>query len=503
MRSKEDLFQLINAMTKSEKRYFSIDAQKSSKKGNKYFDLFKAINAMEEYDENKLKKKFPKNLATDKAYLYDAILRSMRDYNSAKSVSAQIKELIIDAKYLKERGLYRQSEQRLKDAKELAIQIDDRLALLEINREERDISFIIKKDFDQKIKELVKEKDISLQAIADFFKFSDVNSELSISLKKNFYPGYTEFDREIFSDDIPVDQFDHTPRTKRKYLTALAVYYRVKGDLKKSLEFFKKVVDFWVDFPIIKEENYFWFIADVSNLLSLYSFVGNLDHFPRLLELLEKQKISNEHLQGYAFQKISIYKTMYLLNTGAEHDINQISSDIDAGLSKYKINNASKLAVMLNTTMLVFVNEQYEGCYEWCNRIIKNSKNLNREDVLDVIYLIRLLSASEILDIEDFEKELRNTDRYFQSKEQPTKVEGIKKTIDLFKEAIFAPLLEQKNKYKEIVHFLNDKQSDQTNYLPSGIDELIVKWIQAKLDKRPLLKIISEFKDKNLQQIAS
>ncbi|MBK9492250.1 MAG: hypothetical protein IPO07_28270 [Haliscomenobacter sp.] len=49
---------------------------------------------MEEYDEAKLRDRFGKNLPSDKSYLYDAILRSMRDYRSANSRSARIKEMI-------------------------------------------------------------------------------------------------------------------------------------------------------------------------------------------------------------------------------------------------------------------------------------------------------------------------------------------------------------------------------------------------------------------------
>ena len=95
MRGKDDLFHLIKAMSKSEKRYFTLDAKKSGKEGAKYLSLFQMINGMDEYNEAKLKTKIKKNLSSDKGYLYEAILRSMRDYRSAKSRAAQIKERII------------------------------------------------------------------------------------------------------------------------------------------------------------------------------------------------------------------------------------------------------------------------------------------------------------------------------------------------------------------------------------------------------------------------
>ena len=92
--AKTDLYQLIKAMSKTEKRYFSIDAKKSGKDSARYLKLFQVINEMEEWDNEKLKRRFKQNLSADKKYLYEAILRSMRDYRSTKSKAAQVKEKI-------------------------------------------------------------------------------------------------------------------------------------------------------------------------------------------------------------------------------------------------------------------------------------------------------------------------------------------------------------------------------------------------------------------------
>ncbi|MEZ4953596.1 MAG: hypothetical protein R2825_08470 [Saprospiraceae bacterium] len=137
MRNKEDLFNLIKAMSKSEKRYFVLDAKKSGRSASRYLTLFETLGKMEEFDEEKLKKKFPQNLPSDKAYLYEAILRSMRDYRSASSKAAQVKERLMDARFLYERGLYDQSTGRIAEAKVMAKELEDHFTLLEINKEEQ------------------------------------------------------------------------------------------------------------------------------------------------------------------------------------------------------------------------------------------------------------------------------------------------------------------------------------------------------------------------------
>ena len=139
MRSKDHLFYLIKSLSKTEKRYFTLDAQKSGRKESRYLELFKVINEQEIYEEETLKKQFGSKLGDDKARLYEAILRAMRDYQSKKSYKTRIKELLTDAKILFERKLYEQSENRLDEAKSLALELQDHLAILEINLRQRQL----------------------------------------------------------------------------------------------------------------------------------------------------------------------------------------------------------------------------------------------------------------------------------------------------------------------------------------------------------------------------
>ena len=490
-------------MSKSEKRYFSLDAQKSSKKGNKYFELFKAINGMDEYDETKLKKKFPKNLATDKAYLYDAILRSMRDYNSSKSISARIKELLIDAKYLKERGLYNQSQERLKEAKELSIEIDDQLSLLEINREERAIAWIIRKDYAKKIEELIQEKEKSFQAIEDFFKYSDIIFQLSIVLRKDFYSNKAELKEKLNFDESQFEKYKKTPRTLRTYLLSLAYFHRINEELEESARYFKMVVDYWSSLPKLKNEDSFSFITDVSNLLTANSSIAQIDTFPELIEQLEDIELNSEHLQGYTFRKVAMYKIMYLLNTGAKHDIDSLIEEIESGLKKYKINVASKQALLFNLTMLLFVNQKFKECYNRCTVLIKSAELTNREEIPNAVYLIKLLCSFETMDVEELEKELRNTDRYYASKELNTSISNMKTIIERLKKIIFAPILEQKERFKALAIFIREQHKNEQNYLPYGLDELILNWIEGKLKGQPILKVIADHENRNLRQLSN
>ena len=54
----DDLFDLIKSMSRTEKRYFKLDAQKAGgNKSNSYLKLFDALKDLEEYDEPRIFKK--------------------------------------------------------------------------------------------------------------------------------------------------------------------------------------------------------------------------------------------------------------------------------------------------------------------------------------------------------------------------------------------------------------------------------------------------------------
>jgi len=147
---REDLFRLIQSMSKNEKRYFKMESKKAGAKTSNHIKLFDAINNLQEYDEGVLKKKLKKekfieHLSAEKRYLYHSVLRSIRNYRGDQSIFAQIKTMVLDANNLLERGLYSQAEKMLGKAEKLASKIDDTVSMLEINMKKQELSRAHKK----------------------------------------------------------------------------------------------------------------------------------------------------------------------------------------------------------------------------------------------------------------------------------------------------------------------------------------------------------------------
>ena len=135
----EELFQLINSLSKQEKRYFKLYASRHVIGGkNKYVQLFDAIDKQSAYNEDKIKKKFNgetfiKQIHVTKNYLYKLILNSLRQFHENKAED-QFPVLLRNAQILFKKGLLQQSEKALNKAMKTAMENERFLQLLEVYR---------------------------------------------------------------------------------------------------------------------------------------------------------------------------------------------------------------------------------------------------------------------------------------------------------------------------------------------------------------------------------
>ena len=123
MNASEDLFQLIKSLSQNEKRYFRIYASAHILHGkNNYMRLFEAIARQKIYDEKYIKQKFSrerfvKQLSVVKNYLYNLILKSLRNYHSSTSANAVLVNMLRDIEILYDKGLFQEAQKRIKKAR--------------------------------------------------------------------------------------------------------------------------------------------------------------------------------------------------------------------------------------------------------------------------------------------------------------------------------------------------------------------------------------------------
>lgn len=494
MKHKEDLHQLIQAMSKSEKRYFTLDAQKSSRRPSKYLELFQAINEMAEYDEGKLRKKFGRNLPYDKSYLYEAILRSMRDYRSSKSKAARIRELLLDAKYLYERGLYLQCEERLRDARQAAGALGDHLALLEINKERRNVIWDLKRrSFREEVHELITEKEAHLEAVGEEFQYLDMLYEL---LLKNIKGGARSEEEELrqkgYTSLIEERSAPESIHARRRYFQCAALLSQMKGDPEKAFDYYEKVVEWWEENEDYRQEEFYRYVVDLANFLSFCYTNRKLEYMPPILDRLQNSNPKNFHDQQTVFQNVSTFKLIYHINLGIATGINELVESIDKGIQKFQINIVSQAVLIFNTAILLFIVEQFEPCRYWLLKIIKGERFSERKDIKTGAFLLYLIAVYEIDEVDQLESAYRSAYRYVHRELNAPRgsfervlTSGVKRLMDA-----------TPGKKRDILRKLQDKireiKNDPAQRVPLGLDDLALFWASSRLESRPLASVMKE-----------
>jgi hypothetical protein len=487
MKGKDDLYRLIKAMSKSEKRYFSIDANKSGKEGAKYLKLFRAINDLEEWDDVKLKKKFKTNLSSDKKYLYESILRSMRDYRSAKSKAAQVKERLMDSEYLYERGLYAQSQGRLAEAKALATELEDQFMLLKINVEEQQFLVDTKRQVDaEAFKSLNIEREKTQDKISQELTYLNLYIELYIKVLQEFELK-DEKSKQLLRDEyeklLDNDKVVLSTRGQRRFYLCHAMFYRLLGEVDKVYEYFSKVVTWWDAHKNLKAEEFRRYVADVGNLINTcYQYGRYLEEAQQYQSKLRKEKeAASYHEQRIIFDAISVTNLLHHLNQNDFEGAKNILPELIEGINKFGLKKS--IVLIANIVTVYFLVGDYKNCIYWCEFIMENTKVDGRKDIHRIVRIYKMISLYELDKLDELDSFLRAVQRFYRIQRVSKNRLEIKILNQFFRKIINSPINEMKESFREMHQFLTELKYNLNGEYLLGLDELLI-WISGKLSIR-------------------
>ena len=185
MIAKDDLFQLVKALSNSEKRYFKLFASRhSAADDNNVTELFDEIDRLDEYDEEKLKKKLSKKkqnlslvkyLSAEKNALHTLIMRAMRAFHGEKTVDVQLHELMTDELFYHGKSLYDLQSRTIYKAKKLAEQYEKfPVMLMLLQREAKMLIERKTKDYDEVLSRVHKEGEATIAKLVNEFEFKEL-----------------------------------------------------------------------------------------------------------------------------------------------------------------------------------------------------------------------------------------------------------------------------------------------------------------------------------------
>jgi len=358
-----ELFQLIKSLDRNEKGYFKKYALLNGSQGNSnnYIRLFDAIDAMKEYNEAELKKKFKGEkfivqLHVTKNYLYNTILKSLRSYSSKSNDHQKILAGIQDAEILTRKGHYEKALQLIRSTRTYAFEREFWSYATELIEMERLIHNIhTKTDSVKSIGEINSER----AQIIDILKHEQGYIDLSYKSKtRTFQHGHYQQQKEQkkFADILKEKLFDPKDEPRTVYAKNLAstlklVYYSLTDNEKKYYDEASSGYRVFSQHAFAVHKNPYGLYNKAFNLGVTFMKLRKYNKMNALLqemsELHKTHKLQlNPRLRGMILEKTMQVSIVYYINSHQfEKGMKQISSTIKAleldkkFISTHSVNN--------------------------------------------------------------------------------------------------------------------------------------------------------------------
>ncbi len=285
MSKKDHLYELIQSLNKSEKRYFKIYFSNEQKE-QKYLILYDALEKTKAYDEKKIKTQIndayiQKHFAETKYYLYQLILKVLKHYRTENSVDNLLIEKIQNIEVLIQKALWEQADSELSKAKKMAYDYErfEFLTLLFSYQNRIIVSTRLHGYSAEDLEEFRNEK---LQAFQNFSDTQAARHKVMQLLESKNRIGYikTKEDKAFYNSikkDIEtiLKQADCT--IARIYaIESLVFYYNHTGEKKQQNFYCKKLIELHSENPAINASNPYQLPSAIHNLclseINLYNF---------------------------------------------------------------------------------------------------------------------------------------------------------------------------------------------------------------------------------------
>lgn len=406
----DNLFDLIKTLSKAEKRNFKLYALRQSGNSDANFiSLFDAIDAMNEYDENKILKKTnidKRQLPNTKVHLYRQILISTRMLNSRHNLAIELREQIDFAKILYDKGLYRQSLKILDKAKKSALEYHQLTCALEIVEFEKSIEIIhITRSASSRADQLSRQtsdlcrmidstnnlSNLSIQLYSLYLKLGYVRSERDLQLVTQFFRQKLDKFRDIklsFLEQI-------------NYYQACMWYSYIQYDFMNCYRYAMKSVELFDSQSEMRPLFYDLYLKCYSRSMEMLFLMR--DHKRLSSSLIRYEAIVTDVFsigqQSIIFSRLPLYFSkinLYIMEGNFDKGV-ELVPHIEGFLKEYgaSLDGHYKIMFYYKIACLYFGNDDYLKCIDYLQLIIEARDSKVRLDIQCFARILNLIASYE------------------------------------------------------------------------------------------------------------
>ncbi len=397
-----DLYDLIHRLEKSEKRYIKVYAEKENAD---YLQLFEALHRQKSFDEEKLKqdyagRNFIKNLAVNKRYCFDLILRMLERYDQNNLVKP-VQELLASTATLYRKNLFEACRKKLKQAEKICTKnefLPEQLSVIE------------------RKKQLLAVRKLPKVKVANLYHAEKKCLEKLIQLNQAWY-----LLQKVYGFQVRQQQDEQEWKNLRDEIQQLEDTVILSKQAQLYLWQIKAAASFTQkDYAEALESNeaYLKLLREEKTLLKRFPerYLSTLSNYlVDCLQLKKKEKFDNgiillenathepafksiKRLKARIFRQKMLLLLNRILQDGDYISAKTLLPDLAKGLKKYgeQISRHHRLTLLYLAAYILFKKQDYDAALGWLNQLLLDRKEDILKDLFKAAYLLNLILHFEL-----------------------------------------------------------------------------------------------------------
>lgn len=500
MLKSESLIQLVNSLTKQEKKEFSIYI--SNKPEKDYIFLFRLIDDKKISDPEELKQCFLKAKPTSSfntvvIYLFDLLIEILTELRTEQDSYYLLFNELLHARVLYEKSMYQECFQVLKKVKEKAVYYENHFALLVAQRLE--LNYLLTLDFEEVDEKKLLNKQYKMKSTLKSISQLNEQSALYELLRHRMLSRGASRSLEETQklDDLVASEISIVASAgvenfeiKKNHQLFQANYFVTVGDYRAAFNSFVELNKLFEENTRLWNNPPVYYLMTVEGMLESLRIMHNYEGMDYFIEKLEKLSSPSSSFQLNVAYVIFIYRLFSYIDRGKFEQADQWIAEHQASL----IDKIPLLKEQQQAEMSLYIALVYLGNGEYRKARKRLSATIGRGHLYSLplfrtIRIVNVMIHYELGDIDYIQSELRSIKR------EMSKNKGHNLKVESFLLKFLNHSFVDKDRKKRAEIWESMAEEVRALYTDKYETQILrkfdfVAWVEAKIFEVPLSDIL-------------